>query len=127
MPRKSTATPTKAKKSFVIAERIGTFLLETVTIRNNSKVSEKHPDGTPYIPVNLEGYDKPVAVYMNIEAIEPCTVYTLVQFEPSKKGETGAYALNKPTARETLQFWANEKKAFPELSIGEIKEAYGVE
>ena len=70
---------------------------------------------------------KSTATPTNIDEIESSTVYTLVQFEPSKKGETGAYALNKPTARETLSFWANEKKAFPELTIAEIKSAYGVE
>jgi hypothetical protein len=121
MPRaKSTPVKTNNKK-LVVAERICTFHLEVKTVRENA-------NGKSYIAVNLReyGYDKPVAVYANIDDIEAGKIYTLVQFEPSKAGETGMLALNEPTAKERLKFFCDLKSEFAGMELADIKSELGI-
>lgn len=118
----ATANATQQNK-LVIDRRIGTLFLENKVVRTN-----KGKNKSQYVPVDARelGHDQPVAIYANIDEIESGTLYTLVQFKPSEEGETGMYALNKPTLIERMKYLGNMAEESG-MTVAEVKAELGIQ
>lgn len=109
MPR-TKAVAEKAEKLTVV-KRIRVHFLEKKTIANNSG-----PNATPFLRGIQEG-----AVYANLDDIEEGRLYTVVELS------NGMVALNTPTAKERLQYFADLKAELgADLTIQEIKDTMGI-
>ena len=109
MPRKTKVKSTDAKLK--VAKRIRVHFLERKTVTNNTG-----PNETPFLRGIKEG-----AVYANLDDIQEGRLYTVVELS------NGMIALNEPTAKERLQYFAELKEELGgNMSIAEIKDAMGI-
>lgn len=113
MPKKG-STAVNTAKTVWNTKRIRTMHLESVNFDVNTK-------GTTYLKGIKEG-----AVYANLDDIEAGRLYTVVELSKEGSKDEPMIALNKPTAKERLQFFADLKNEFPGLDIAEIKDACGI-
>lgn len=109
--KKATApkSATKISTKLVVEERLGCVVLNAGNL-----VPKKNSNGTPYI-ATPEG-----AVYANIDKLT-VGLHTIVKFT------NGALGLNYTTPEEKLNFLNDLKGKYPNMSMSEIKEAYGIE
>jgi len=103
---KSTAK-TAANEKLTVAKRLGTVHLTSVTLKKNIK-------GTEYIPTPYG------AVYANLDKVT-VGLHTAVELS------NGAIALNTITPDEKLGFLNEKKEKYPNLSMADIREMFGIE